>query len=201
MFKHIVAGLLLSFIAATPLAAAEFEEGTHYSVLNREATEDKEVMEFFSYACPGCNSFQRFMDALERGMGDEITITYVPVGFGQSAFRATQELFYVMQAYGKVEDLHDDVYRRIHVDHRSINSTEAAREFLAENGISVEDFDKAVKSFATQVRIKRAEQLTRDLRISSTPTVIVNGRYMVNIRAVSAPEQFVRLVRYLVQNP
>lgn len=200
MFKQIAAGLLLALLAL-PAQAAEFEEGTHYSTLNREASSEPEVIEFFSYACGGCNSFQQFMNRLEQAADDKLEINYVPVGFGRPDFEANQEMFYVMQAYGKVDELHDDVFRRIHIDHKSIRSEGAAKEFLAEHGITSEEYDEAAKSFATQVRIKRADQLTRDMRISSTPTVVVNNRYVVNLAGVTSPEQFVRMVKFLAGNP
>ena len=200
MFKQIAAGLLFALLAV-PAHAAEFEEGTHYSTLNREASSEPEVIEFFSYACGGCNSFQQYMNRLEEAAGDKLEITYMPVGFGRPDFEINQEMFYVMQAYGKVDELHDDVYRRIHVDHKSIRSKGAAREFLAQHGISEEDYDKAAKSFAIQVRIKRANQLTRDMQVSSTPTVVVNNRYVVNLAGVTSPDQFVRMVEYLATNP
>ncbi|MDX1442568.1 MAG: thiol:disulfide interchange protein DsbA/DsbL [Gammaproteobacteria bacterium] len=199
MFKQILAGLFLATVSLSA-HAAEFEEGTHYSVLNREASSSPEVIEFFSYACPGCNSFQTYMTRLEEA-SDTIEVKYMPVGFGRPDFEATQEMFFVMQAYGKVDELHDDVFRHIHGKNQSIRTKSGARDFLAENGISEEDYEKAAKSFATQVRIKRVDQLTRDMRISSTPTVVVNNRYVVNLRGVTSPDQFARLVKFLATNP
>lgn len=200
MLKHIIASLLLA-VFALPANAAEFQEGTHYTTLNREASNEPEVIEFFSYACPGCGRFQQFMNPLKQAIEGDIDLKYMAVGFGRPDFEATQELFYVMQAYGKVDELHNEVFSHIHTQNNPIRSKGAAKAFLAEHGISEEDYEKAAKSFATQVRMKRAEQLTRDMRVSSTPTIVVNNRYKVELGGLTAPAQFVRLVKFLATNP
>ena len=49
--------LLLSLVLLLPLQACaqeKWREGTHYKVIAEQATEKKEVLEFFSFWCPHC---------------------------------------------------------------------------------------------------------------------------------------------------
>jgi len=192
----------LALFAATPAFAAGFEAGKHYTVISEETTDEPIVMEFFSYGCPHCYTFQPFMDQLKTSLGDKAEVQYVPVDFGGGYWTPTQELYLVMEALGRLDELHIKAFEYIHGERRMINTSQNAQAFIGRHGVSAEQYTKAAKSFAAHVREQRYDQLTKRYRITGTPTIIVNGKYRVELPALKGgPAQFVELVEYLLQNP
>ena len=48
------------------------------------------------------------------------------------------------------------------------------------NGVSKEQFESRFRSFTVESKINRAQRLTRKYKIRSTPSMIVNGKYIAN---------------------
>jgi thiol:disulfide interchange protein DsbA len=67
----------------------------------------------------------------------------------------------------------------IHKDRMRITDERQLGEWLGKQGVDVAKFQAALKSFAVESRLKRAEQLVRDSRIDGVPALMVNGRYLV----------------------
>ena len=203
MLKKIVhVALLAAALFAAPTFAADFQVGKHYTIVSEETTQEPVVMEFFSYGCPHCYTFVPFMSQLKSALGDKAEVQEIPVDFGGGYWTATQELYLVLQALGRLDELNMKAFEYIHGERKFISSSNAAKEFAARHGISKEDYEKAAKSFAAHVKKQRYDQLTKRYRISGTPTVIVNGKYKVELPSLSGgPSQFVELVNYLLANP
>lgn len=192
----------LALLSATPAFAADFVAGKHYTVIAEDAADAPVVMEFFSYGCPHCYTFQPFMNQLKAAIGEKAETLYVPVDFGGGYWTATQELFLVLEALGRLDELHMKAFEYIHNERNTINSSRSAQRFLEQYGVSAEEYSKAAKSFAAHVRKKRYDQLTQRHRIAGTPTIIVNEKYRVELGELNGgPAQFVELVEFLLQNP
>lgn len=190
----------IALLASGPAFAASFEEGTQFTVVAEEPTAEPQIMEFFSYGCGGCFMFDSWFQGMKAAVGDEVKVQYIPVDFGGGFWTPAQELFLVMEALGKREQLHDAAFQFIHGERNPI--TEAnARRFMAEHGVSEEQYNAIRNSFAVHVKEKRYDQLTRRYRISVTPTVIVNGKYQVDHTKLDGPAEFIELVKYLLTNP
>lgn len=194
--------VVLALFAAAPALAAKFDAGRHYTVIAEQPTDEPVVMEFFSYGCPHCYTFQPFMDQLKTTLGDRTEVEYVPVDFGGGYWTATQELYLVLEALGRLDELNMKAFEYIHGERKMINNSAKAQGFAERHGISPEEYKKAAKSFAFHVKKKRYDQLTRRYQINSTPTIIVNGKYRVELSSLKGgPAEFVELVEYLLQNP
>ena len=189
---------VLALLLAAPAMAAEFEEGTHYSVIAEEATAEPEVLEFFSYGCGGCYMFDPWFQQLKGALGDDVKIDYVPVDFGGGFWTPAQEIYLVLEALGRREELHRALFQFIHGERNPITPANA-RRFAEKHGISEEEYEKVLKSFAVHVREKRYDQLTQRFRIRSTPTVIVNGKYQIDQTKLKGPTELTELVQFLLQ--
>lgn len=194
--------VVMALFAATPTLAAQFEAGKHYNVIAEQPTEEPVVMEFFSYGCPHCYTFQPFMDQLKASLGDKAEIRYVPVDFGGGYWTATQELYLVLEALGRLDELNMNAFEYIHGERKMISNSASAQAFAERHGISAEEYKKAAQSFAAHVKKKRYDQLTKRYQISGTPTIIVNGKYRVELPSLKGgPAEFTALVEHLLQNP
>jgi thiol:disulfide interchange protein DsbA len=56
----------------------------------------------------------------------------------------------------------------------------------------------AANSFGVDSRIRQADQLVKDYRVESTPTMIVNGKYRLTPQSAGGPDQVIELVNWLV---
>lgn len=201
MFDGLVRGSLFALLLLSlPAGAAQFEAGKHFTVIADETTDEPVVMEFFSYGCGGCFQFDSTFSQAKRVLGEQATFAYIPSDFGGGFWTPAQDLFLVLEALDLRDDLHTQAFAYFHASRRPVNES-TVKSFLAENGVGEEKFEKTLKSFAVHVKEKRYDQLTKRYRISSTPTVIVNGKYRVERQALNSPQEFVQLVRYLLQNP
>src|SRR5215510_3117914 len=87
-------------------------EGRDYARLAQPlampATGKVEVVEFFGYWCPHCNSFEPTLDAWARKLPADVAFRRVPV-----AFSAPQEpyakIFFALEAMGLLEQMHRKV--------------------------------------------------------------------------------------------
>jgi thiol:disulfide interchange protein DsbA len=192
--------IVLALCAASPAMAARFEAGTHYTVIAEEAMAEPTVTEFFSYGCGGCFLFEPWFDRLKAELGERADVSYVPVDFGGGFWTPSQELFLVMDALGRREELHDAAFQFIHGDRNPITERNA-RQFMEQHGVSEAEYDKARKSFAVHVKEQRYDQLTKRYRISSTPTVVVNGKYQIDHTKLAGPDELIALVEFLLTNP
>lgn len=194
--------VVMALFAAAPALAAQFEAGRHYTVIAEKPADEPVVMEFFSYGCPHCYTFQPFMDQLKTSLGDKAEIQYVPVDFGGGYWTATQELYLVLETLGRLDELNLKAFEYIHGERKMIANSASAQAFAERHGISADEYRKAAKSFATHVKKKRYDQLTKRHQISGTPTIIVNGKYRVELPALKGgPAEFTALVEHLLQNP
>ena len=201
MLRLALATFLLALLMPSSTPAAEFDEGTHYTIVAERPTAEPVVMEFFSYGCDACYQFDAYFQRAKNILGDQATFMYVPADFGGGFWTPTQDLFLVLDALGKREELHTAAFVWFHGQPRRTPRESNVKEFLAQHGIDETTFERTRRSFAVHVNEKRHDQLTRQFRIANTPTIIVNGRYQVERRALRSADDFVRLVRYLLRNP
>lgn len=53
-------------------AAPEFKEGVNYDVVKQTGSAQPEVMEFFSYYCPHCATFEPIVEQLKAGLPEGV---------------------------------------------------------------------------------------------------------------------------------
>ena len=75
---------------------------------------------------------------------------------------------------------------------------DAARFYNRTTGVSVKDFLDAAKSMVVETQMGQADsQLIRD-GVSATPTIIVNGKYRLDVPSAGGPDELIELVKWLV---
>jgi thiol:disulfide interchange protein DsbA len=46
--------------------------------------------------------------------------------------------------------------------------------------------------------MRQADQLVKDYRVDGTPTIVVNGKYRLDLHSAGGPDQLIELVNWLV---
>ena len=75
---------------------------------------------------------------------------------------------------------------------------DAARFYNRHAGVPVEKFLSTAKSFAVDLKVRNAESLIAAYRVDRTPTLVVNGKYSLQVQSAGGPDQVIELVKWLV---
>jgi len=189
----VVAAALL--IGGTAFAAVEL--GRDYNLLDTpQPTSGKkiEVLEFFFYGCSHCYHLHSTLSEWEKKAPKDVELIYVPTIFRDNMEQMART-FYALEALGKLRQLHDPLYRAWNVDNVPLYDEAAIVDFVAKHGVNRAKFSATYNSFSMQSRVVRAKQMTRSYMISGTPTLIVDGQYVIS---GLQPEDTIRVLNEVI---
>ena len=172
------------FVAAALLigsAALAAELGKDYKLLNPAqpaSTEKIEVLEFFFYGCPHCFHLHPHMSKWEKTMPKDVELTYVPTIFRDS-WESMARTYYALELLGQLHPLHDALYQAWNVDQTDLNDEARIVDFVAARGVDRAKFSAAYNSFSMQSKMARAKQMIRSYGIPGTPSLVVDGKYLI----------------------
>jgi thiol:disulfide interchange protein DsbA len=184
------------------LAQGTPAEGRDYARLAQPvampATGKVEVVEFFGYWCPHCNSFEPSIEAWSRKLPADVSFRRVPV-----AFSAPQEpyakIHFALEAMGQLEAMHRKVFAAIHVQRQHLEKDNEIVALMTANGIDGAKFMDAFKGFTVASKFKQARQLAEAYRIDGVPTLGIHGRYFTSPSLAGGADQALRVTDYLIQ--
>jgi thiol:disulfide interchange protein DsbA len=178
MRKLIVALLMLCAVQVQ----AEVVAGRDYKVLNpaqpTSGGSKVEVLEFFFYGCSHCFHLHGPFSSWEKTMPKDIDLQYVPVIFRDS-WEPMARTFYVLEAMGVRERVHNDLFEAWNVFGTDLSDQEKISAFVAKRGVDRSTFDAAYNSFSLAGKVARSNQLVRSYGIRGTPTIAVDGKYII----------------------
>lgn len=196
--------ILSSLASLTSLAQAErYIAGTHYKVLEpavRTADADKiEVLEIFWYGCPACYTFEPVLNNWVDNREADIAFVRFP-GVFNSLMKVHAQIYYMSQALGITDQTHDNVFDALVPQRKTLSTEREIVDLFAEFGVDRIEAEKAFNSFAVRTKTNQAEKLTRDYKPSGTPSMVVNGKYLVSIAGpVNSQQEMLRVVDFLTE--
>jgi thiol:disulfide interchange protein DsbA len=182
---------LLAGAALAPAALAQAQQAPFLYVEPPIATDSPgkiEVVEFFWYECPHCYDLEPLLERWVPKLAKDVQFRRVPATFNDR-WRLSARVFYALESMGLEDKLHKPLMDAIHKDRMRITDDRQLAEWLGKQGVDVAKFQAALKSFAVESRLKRAEQLVRDSRIDGVPALMVQGRYLVT--AQGGPQRMI----------
>ena len=191
-----------AFVQSTALAQGKPPQaGTNYLVLEKRAAVDApvgkiEVVEFFWYNCPHCNSFEPAFDAWRKRAPKDIVVRRVPIAF-RDDFVPQQRLFYALEAMGLVDQLHSKVFAAIHVDKQKLDRADAIADWVAKQGVDKAKFMEQFNSFSVATKASRATQLQNAYKIEGVPALGMAGRFLTDGSMAGTMERALQVVEFL----
>jgi thiol:disulfide interchange protein DsbA len=178
-------GLLLSVsVSLASASPAAPQDGVDYATLAQpqpvQATGRKvEVIEFFMYHCPVCNALEPSFEEWVKKQGDRINLRRIHF---PSTGPADPEahLFLTLEALGRLGDMHEKVFKAVHVDHIRLNKDDAIIDWVSKNGVDRARFLEAWNSFGVTTRLRQLGQIAANYEAHTVPTIVVGGRYVTN---------------------
>ena len=169
-------------VAQIPASQKPIRADLDYRVIAAQPVQTSnsiEVIDFFWYGCPYCNSLQ---PALERWISRkpaDVTVRRIPAVLRDS-WAPHARAYYTLEALGEVERLHQRAYFSYHVEELAMSRAEAMSEWAVRNGIARERWDATYNSAAVQRKVEEAVELTRAYNVTGTPSLVVDGRYVTS---------------------
>ena len=181
----IAAALVAGLANASPTAPRDGADFTTLAAPQPTQAEGKkiEVIEFFAYHCGACNAFEPTLKNWVKQQGDRIALRRVPLPF-QGPNDPEARLFLTLEAMGKLDAYHGRVFNAVHVERKRLIKDDAIIAWATSNGLDKAKFMEAWNSFGVQTKLKRLPQLTEAYKVSGTPSIIIDGKYLVSPSSV-----------------
>jgi thiol:disulfide interchange protein DsbA len=157
-----------------------------------------EVLEFFSYACPHCSSFEPTLEAWQTRLPADVSFRRVPVPFLMNADNF-MKTYYALETIGAVQPVQLKIFQAIHIERQRLDTPENIAAFLAKHGVDQAKFLAAFKSFSVATSVSRAKKMVADYKVESVPTLVVAGRWMTSPSQAGSQERALAVVDQLVQ--
>ena len=192
--------LVTLFLAVFTITAnAEYRVGQDYEIVKNSLPVKKdgvvEVVESFWYGCRGCYSFEPAINDWASKQGDDVKFSKMPVPWS-SIHQLHAQLYYTIDALNLDSSTHSAVFVTIHDEGNLLGSTKRIKDFLVKFGIAPEVTEKYLNSWSIKQKINRDAKHARQLKIDSTPMIVIDGKYIV--RPDRSYEEMFKIVDYLI---
>lgn len=191
----------LSYLMFEDAPLGEFVEGEHYQLIEkpRRIRSDRiEVIEFFSYGCVHCYNFDPELASWVEDQGDKIEFIRMPL-VASDYWRILGRNYYAMEALGIEERYHMPFFREIHEARQTPNTAAKLQSYFEGVGVDGEAFATALASAEVSSKVSRADQMARRLKVSSVPTVVIQGKYLVRTTGTIGPKRMLDVMSHLVE--
>jgi thiol:disulfide interchange protein DsbA len=177
-------------------------QGVDFLTLDKPATTEAvqgkiEVVEFFWYSCPHCNAFEPVLEAWLPKLPRNVSFRRVPVMFRPS-FEPQQRLYYVLEAMGKLPELHKKVFHAIHNEKQSLESADQIAKWIGKQGVDSAKFMEQYNSFPVVTKARRATQLQEQYKVDGVPSLGVAGRYFTSGSLAGSMPRALQVVDHLL---
>jgi thiol:disulfide interchange protein DsbA len=121
----------------------------------------------------------------------------------QPAIRNTRWLvltkaFFVLQALGQLPRLHTRVYRAYHRDDVNLEDEAVLTGWALKQGIQLKPFEQLMRSDEVMAKVEAARMDTYAYQVETTPSVVVNGRYLTSSGMTGGVGELMRVVEDLI---
>ncbi|OHX13847.1 thiol:disulfide interchange protein DsbA/DsbL [Chromobacterium sphagni] len=191
--------LLMVLLAVSGMANAAIELGKDYTLLSTPqpvANPKKvEVIEFFSYHCIHCYDDDPAFQSWASKLPADVSFRKEQIVW-QKSMEGFARMFATFNATGTFDKLHRaafDAQIKQRVD--LSDSKQFASWIKQQKGVDSGKLLQTYNSFGINAQVARATKITRDYQIQGTPTVIVNGKYVV---VTSTPDRMIQVMNELI---
>jgi len=157
-----------------------------------------EVLEFFSYACPHCSSFEPTIGPWGRSLPADVVFRRVPVTFLFNA-ENFQKTYYALETLGLVDAMQLKIFSAVHGEKLRLDKPEDIAALVAKNGGDPAKFLAAFKSFSVATAVNRAKKLQADYKIESVPVLAVQGRFLTSPSQAGGAPQSLAVTEALIE--
>lgn len=195
------AAALLMMVSLMAAAQQNYVAGTHYTVLETPVrTRDVnkvEVVELFWYGCGHCYNFEPIINQWKTSKPAHVNFYRSPAMWG-GPMELHAKAFYAAKALGVLETVHTPLFVTLNVERKKLNTPESIADLFADYGVARDKTLKALTSFGVLSQVRQANARARSYKITGTPEVVVNGKYLVSAKMAGGQKQMLNVVDFLI---
>ncbi|MCL1093942.1 thiol:disulfide interchange protein DsbA/DsbL [Shewanella kaireitica] len=206
--KKLLTLLLLTFVVIgcgdKNALEANYVEGVNYRALATPIAtngEQIEVMEFFWYGCPHCESFEQPLHQWQKTMAADVDLVQSPA-IWNDLMKLHAKVFFIVQNMADSDKAHAALFQEVMALREIRDSklqTQKLADFLQNFGLSQADFERQLASAEINQQLAQAIEVMAQSEIDGTPSIVVNGRYLVLNQSANSFEQVLDITRFLVE--
>ena len=154
----------------------ELPQGAPYAPLNGQV----EVAEVFGYTCGHCANFEPLLVAWKQTLPPDVRVTPVPAALG-GYWVTYAQAFHAAEQMGIREKSHQAMFDALHLQN-TLSPTSTPDEiaaFYAQYGVDAKVFAETMQGAAVGARINQSREFAIRSRIEGTPSLIIDGKYLV----------------------
>jgi len=212
MIKFLLRGLLSMLVALPLLAGAaqannqEFVLGKDYQIIQATTAPATplpagkiQVLEFFSYGCPWCFRFEPVLEQWLKTKPKDVEFDRVPVVFEQG-WDTLAKAYYTAKGLGVADKMTPVIFDALQVQGQDLINQDNLAKLFAQNGVSESDFNSAFNfSPGIDAQMMRGENLMGVYRVFEIPTLVIHGKYRVNMGMVKGDsDRMIQIANYLI---
>ena len=193
--------LQFSFIAIfTITISAEYKLGRDYKLVSNPLPVKKdgivEVTESFWYGCYGCYSFEPVVNDWASKQESHVKFRKMPVSWGP-VHKLHAKLYYTIESLKLDPSTHSAVFVTMHKEGNMLQRESSVKNFLSKFDVAPEITEKYLSSFSINQRINRDAKQAKQLLLTSTPMIVVDGTYIIENRGSFA--DMLKVADYVIE--
>ena len=198
MKKNTLISLFIIFFSLS--TTAEYRLGVDYRLVDNPLPVKRdgivEVSETFWYGCNACYQFDPVINSWASRQESDVRLTKMPVTWG-GIHQLHASLYYTIEALKLDPSTHAAVFVTIHKEGNFLQNPKAIEDFLKKFGVAPEVSKQYMNSFTVKQMINRGIKHSRQLKVSSVPMMIVDGKYIIESKG--SYENILKVVDYVVE--
>jgi thiol:disulfide interchange protein DsbA len=162
--------------------SADLVANQDYSIIAPPSVNEPLVEKFFNYACAACFNMDSFLTQL-RDNQPNLTIELQPVSLN-SAWEIYTKAYLIGQKLDVLEKSHHKLFHRLHVEKKPLSNDKDMKKFFLSLGVAEKDYNEVADSYWLSTQIRLSKQYAFKHKITALPTLIVNKRYKLDLKAL-----------------
>ncbi len=184
IWKWIAAAVL---VLAGTAAQAQLTAGKDYQPIEPPQPtppgKNVEVIEFFWYGCSHCANLQPSLHAWLKTKPADVAFRSQPAAFSED-WTQLARTFYAIEAIGAQDKLHGEVFAAIHKTKKLdpkilVKDQKPLFAWVGTQNQDLKKFTDAYNSFSVVSKTNRTMDMSSAYRITGTPSIAIDGRYLI----------------------
>ncbi|MBU9854403.1 DsbA family protein [Rahnella bonaserana] len=179
---HIKSALVFLTMLSPFTHASEFKSGQEYQVMSHNVSWMPDTVEFFSFYCRPCYLFNyeyHIGKTVSQNMPENTHFVKYHVSSMGSLGNELTEAWAVAMVLGIEDKIEKPLFDGIQKNHSVTNAKDIEYIFNMA-GVSTESYENVKNTLPVKSLIYKQNEAAKELRVNSTPSVYVSGKYFIN---------------------
>jgi len=156
-----------------------------------------QVIEYFWYGCPHCNSLEPAIKLWKSNLPDNVEFIKKPMAFNKVWSRHAQ----IYEAAKKLNiNVDSDVFHAIHVEKKKMIHSYQIFSIFNKHGIDRDKFNETFNVFNSEDNIKKTKKIAAQYKLKSVPAFSINGKYVITSKSAGSEANIFKVMDELIKN-